>query len=344
MRITLCRDTSIDIQLGVLARSLTRNTELNARSIDQPLDLGFDMIQFPDSYAHLPAALVEAAEQSDLTVIATRVPYDNNYFYEYSDKVVILSFYAWEQLTSLSVENGLIYFLAAFLFDVLPVDASHHESMGCINDFMWDKTDVDAGMRSGAVCQTCEEAVRKRKLSPMQRAAYSSLKSLLKDLASSSSRDANILEFWKQEGEAGEQTQNVTFDVFICYNSEEKPEVKAISDKLTSRGVKTWRDEEQLRPGLPWQLALEEQIDSIASAAVFVGQSGVGPWLNFEILSFLSEFVRRGCPVIPVILDTATEVPKLPIFLRQMTWVDFRSGQEDCLSRLIWGITGKRPQ
>ena len=34
---------------------------------------------------------------------------------------------------------------------------------------------------------------------------------------------------------------------------------------------------------------------------------------------------------------------ELPIFLKAMTWVDFRRQEPDPLSRLIWGITGRRP-
>jgi hypothetical protein len=31
------------------------------------------------------------------------------------------------------------------------------------------------------------------------------------------------------------------------------------------------------------------------------------------------------------------------LFLRGMTWVDFRAADPDPLAQLIWGITGQRP-
>jgi len=34
--------------------------------------------------------------------------------------------------------------------------------------------------------------------------------------------------------------------------------------------------------------------------------------------------------------------PALPLFLRAMTWVDFRVPAPDPLSHLLWGITGVR--
>ncbi len=107
-------------------------------------------------------------------------------------------------------------------------------------------------------------------------------------------------------------------------------------------GILPWLDEWELRPGLPWQHLLENQIGQIRSAAVFVGKEGIGPWQQLELQAFLREFVKRGCPVIPVLLANAPKEPQLPIFLNTMTWVDFRKRNPDPMQQLIWGITGKR--
>jgi small GTP-binding protein len=132
------------------------------------------------------------------------------------------------------------------------------------------------------------------------------------------------------------------FDVFLCHNDVDKSAVKKIGEQLRQQGILPWLDEWQLRPGLPWQRLLEQQITKIKSAAVFIGKDGVGPWEQLELEAFLREFVKRGCPVIPVILADALQEPQLPIFLQGMTWVDFRRQDPDPLERLIWGITGKR--
>ncbi|HJQ33080.1 MAG TPA: TIR domain-containing protein [Pyrinomonadaceae bacterium] len=133
------------------------------------------------------------------------------------------------------------------------------------------------------------------------------------------------------------------FDVFLCHNSTDKPEVMAVGERLKEHGLLPWLDVWELRPGLSWQRKLEEQIGQIKAAAVFVGGEGVGPWQQQELEAFLREFVERGCPVIPVVLPGAPRRPALPIFLKGMTWVDFRSEDPDPLGRLIWGITGERP-
>jgi hypothetical protein len=114
------------------------------------------------------------------------------------------------------------------------------------------------------------------------------------------------------------------FDVFLCHNSEDKPAVREIAQQLVREGITPWLDEREIRPGTSWQTALEQQIGFIKSAAVFVGDSGIGPWQLPEIQAFLNEFVRRACPVIPVVLGSAKSTPKLPLLLENLHWVDFR--------------------
>ncbi len=133
------------------------------------------------------------------------------------------------------------------------------------------------------------------------------------------------------------------FDVFLCHNSKDKPEVKKIAEQLKQEGIVSWLDEWELPPGQPWQRLLEQQIGKIKSAAVFVGKDGVGPWQQMELEAFLRELVARGCPVIPVVLVDAPKKPQLPVFLRGMTWVDFHKREPDPMKQLIWGITSKRP-
>lgn len=133
------------------------------------------------------------------------------------------------------------------------------------------------------------------------------------------------------------------FDVFLCHNSHDKPTVKIIGEQLRELGIIPWLDEWELRPGLPWQPILEEQIKNIKSVAVFIGTNNIRPWQDIESQAFLRQFVKRGCPVIPTILSTCNQEPVLPTFLEGMTWVDFRQPEPDPMKQLIWGITGERP-
>ncbi len=151
---------------------------------------------------------------------------------------------------------------------------------------------------------------------------------------------ATQTELEKQKEEEDEKSEK-GFDVFLCYSHENKLEVKKIGEQLKERGIIPWLDEWELRPGTPWQSVLENQIPRIKSAAVFIGK-GMNPWEHMEQRAFLREFVKRGLPVIPVLLPECDKAnPELPAFLKDMIWVDFRQKDPNPLEALTWGITGR---
>ncbi len=134
------------------------------------------------------------------------------------------------------------------------------------------------------------------------------------------------------------------FDVFLSHNSMDKPAVIELGEALRERGVRVWLDQWELVPGRPWQKAIEEVIETVTSAAVLIGKDGIGPWEEPEMRACLDQCVARRMPVIPVLLPGASAQPKLPLFLRQVTWVDLRGGlSRQGLDRLQWGITGIKP-
>jgi TIR domain len=140
-----------------------------------------------------------------------------------------------------------------------------------------------------------------------------------------------------------EKKEKGIFDVFLCHNHRDKPKIKEIGKQLMLEGVLPWLDEWELRPGFPWQTALEQQIENVQSAAVFVGVGGIGPWQEQEVDALLREFRQLKRPVIPVLLPDAPAESSLPVFLKQMTWIDFGVSDPDPMARLMWGITGKNP-
>jgi hypothetical protein len=127
------------------------------------------------------------------------------------------------------------------------------------------------------------------------------------------------------------------FDVFFCYNHEDRNEVKQIAEQLKERQIQAWLDIWQAPPGTSWQRLLTEQIDKINSVAVFIGKNG-GSWQKGEIESFIWEFIEQERPVIPVILPSVLQEPQLPIYLRRRTRVDFRQQDPEPITQLIKGI------
>ena len=131
------------------------------------------------------------------------------------------------------------------------------------------------------------------------------------------------------------------FDVFLCYNRANREAVISIGERLKEEGLLPWLDERELRPGLPRQRLLERQISQIKSAVVFIGKDGIDPGEQMEVEALLHQFVKRQCPVIPVILPDVSQEPQLSPFLEGMTRVDFRKPEPDPFQLLVWGITGQ---
>lgn len=346
MRILLYQDETLNVSLGALCEGLNRITadDVQLATGHTELKLKSSSIKYPISHQASVQALGGEAKEADMVLIITTTPYENNYFYEALGKVTILSLYAWEQLTTLPMENGVVFFLSSILRYKLPLPESHELTTGCINDFLWDKTAVDLGMRSAGLCSSCQHYIQKRKLSGLAFTCLTAIRAMLEPLGSASRAAENVLNYLEVISPLKGGSSAEKFHAFLCHNSKDKPSVRKIARALEARNVRPWLDEDQLRPGLAWQIELENQIAQIDSAVVFVGSSGMGPWQEFEIRSFLLEFVQRKCPVIPTMLPEAQNIPELPVFLRQMMWVDFRDNFDRALDLLVWGITGKRPK
>ncbi len=136
-----------------------------------------------------------------------------------------------------------------------------------------------------------------------------------------------------------------SFDVFLSHNSSDKPTVRALKQALAERGLKCWLDEEQLRPGVPWQDLLEQGIEDSGSVVVCVAADGLGPWEKGEMEAALRLAVKDDCPIIPVLLPGVPSAPELPGFLGSRTWADLRGGLDpEGIDRLIRGITGNEPE
>ncbi len=136
------------------------------------------------------------------------------------------------------------------------------------------------------------------------------------------------------------------FDTFLCYNSRDGDQVEVVARKLLDRGVLPWFDRFQVRPGERWRTLLEQQITKVRSALVFVAGQGIGPWQDLEIDALLHVFLKRGAPVIPVLLAGAPEGPDpaLPLFLQGAAWVDLRQDNPRAIEQLLWGVTGWKVQ
>lgn len=135
------------------------------------------------------------------------------------------------------------------------------------------------------------------------------------------------------------------FDVFLAHNSQDKPLIRQLYSELKDRGIKPWLDEEEVTPGTSFQDQIQQAIAEVKTAAICIGQVGLGKWQALELKTLISQCVERNIPVIPVLLPGVTEIPENLLFLNEFHAVTFPDGMEDeqAYYRLEWGITGRKP-
>jgi WD40 repeat protein len=143
---------------------------------------------------------------------------------------------------------------------------------------------------------------------------------------------------------------NPTFDVFLSHNSQDKPLVTRIADKLNSVGIQPWFDRSALEPGGAWVQELERGLLASRSCAICVGPSGMGDWERLESAVALDRMAKQPdyrafyvlLPGIPDPFDATS----LPVFLRvARSWVDLRKGINDpeAFQSLVNAIKGGPP-
>jgi energy-coupling factor transporter ATP-binding protein EcfA2 len=141
----------------------------------------------------------------------------------------------------------------------------------------------------------------------------------------------------------------VNFDVFLSHNSLDKASVEEIARKLKDAGLEPWLDKWCLTPGDTFQPGLADGLRNCATCAIFIGSKGLGNWAREELLVAQDRAAREaGYRLIPILLPGVSDpfdFSKLPPFLTQRTWVDFRGGldQERPFRILVNAIKGKPP-
>ena len=137
------------------------------------------------------------------------------------------------------------------------------------------------------------------------------------------------------------------YHTFLCHNSKDKPEVRKLLGKLEHQGIAAWIDEEGVLAGDQFVPGMEEILDEVPSALVIVGPHWMGRWQKQEYYALLQRYVEyredegRPLQLIPVLLPTAEKRPRLPVFLRGFSYVDFRKhglDDRDEMRRLVRGI------
>ena len=118
--------------------------------------------------------------------------------------------------------------------------------------------------------------------------------------------------------------------LFLSYSGTDRDLVVRLRDVLSSRGVGTFYDRDDLTPGRPWFDELEAALHQVRGLAVCIGAAGLGTIQKREMQIGLvrqasEEQHGRSFPVVPVLLEGA-DPEQVSGFLALNTWVDLRGG------------------
>jgi len=188
-----------------------------------------------------------------------------------------------------------------------------------------------------------------------ERDLFIDLREILNVLGNISKWNMDIVTYWNESDQSSQDKISTdhknnliseNYDVFLAHNSVDKELVEEVCTILKNRGIKPWLDKEQIPPGRWFQDVIQNTIKKISSAAIFIGNKGLGRWQIVELRSFISQCVERNIPVIPVLLPAVKTIPSEFVFLNEFNWVRFKDNinEKDAIDNLIWGITGKHPE
>lgn len=199
MKALLVKDEHTNLDVQECAKALNRICEATKFiPFEELLNLGSQstFIDFSSERTQLQQRLI--GMEKDHVLYSTSRQYGNNYFFYSTSDSTILSFFGWQHYTNLPIENGLFYFVATILALRIDDEFRHEDTTGCIYDFLWDKTGVDFGMKTGHICGDCLKRISKKlTASNALSDVFSDLTVILEILANTSRWGRSVFDFSK---------------------------------------------------------------------------------------------------------------------------------------------------
>jgi TIR domain-containing protein len=316
--IRLYHDGTIDLDIEDLSANL--NSVCNNITFSQGItnvNIDTEIIKHPDTHNSVYEQLESEIKEDFKAIIITIKEYDDNYFFKISGNLIILTFYAWEQLTTLPLSNGVVFFIADLL--ALHIDHSfrHYEDEAkpkpeCIYDFGWNKTGVDIGMRSSLICPTCIKRIGEKRLTAKKLRLFEDLKLILNDLGNASKWESDIFEYWgirsaEIKGENNEQKGDDRNQVFISYSHKDSKWLSRLKTHLSpferNDTIHVWEDT-KIKTGRDWRQEIEQALEKTKIAVLMISADFLASdfIMDNELPSLFEAARENGAIIMPIIL------------------------------------------
>jgi len=123
------------------------------------------------------------------------------------------------------------------------------------------------------------------------------------------------------------------YDVFLAHNSQDKPRVRKVAERLKQAGLRVWLDEWVIKPGDDVYLAIERGLEAARVQVLCLSPAALGSeWVTLERSTVLfRDPTNQGRRFVPLLLADCT----LPDALRRYKYVDFRQETQTAFDELL---------
>ena len=125
---------------------------------------------------------------------------------------------------------------------------------------------------------------------------------------------------------------------FISYSHNDRDFVERLAVRLAREGARIWLDKWELRVGDSLLARIQKGIDTADALLVVLSKSSVeSEWCRKELSSgLIKELDEKRVIVLPILLEDC----KVPLFLRDKVYADFRTSFETGFPDVLEAITG----
>jgi hypothetical protein len=128
-------------------------------------------------------------------------------------------------------------------------------------------------------------------------------------------------------------SDNFPFDVFLSHNSNDKPRVRRLAERLKGAGLRVWLDEWVIQPGDIISRKVDEGLEQSRVLLLCLSPAALASdWVALERSTAIHrEPANAGRRFIPLLLADC----KLPDTLRRYKYVDFHEEAEGAFAELL---------
>ena len=222
MNLLLIFEKKFDINKEALSNFLkTQNFQsIKITIYKKNIEIKERFISKPSSFNQINNS-INTTENYDKVIVFSDKQYEDNYFFHTQNNIIICSFYGWEYFTNLSKSNGIIHFIINILaLEIMPdsIKRETHEVEGCIYNYLWNKTDIDKGMRDTHFCEDCQNHLN-NSLSNEEKRLLDEIQILMNNLSTTSLENRDILLKNNQDNTLSEEITFSASDIKITNES-----------------------------------------------------------------------------------------------------------------------------